>query len=110
MHVVISFYVILILLLIAAIINLHILINNFDMSKHYRQMIDKLVNRPELNKYENKPFEFGIQLIDREVVKSLTGLQLDDKHIGKYIFKINDTFIVYDYRRDKIIHIYKPQN
>ena len=117
-HLVVFFYAILILLMIAAIINLHILINNFDINKHFDQITDKLVNKPELNKYENKTFEFGIKLIDREVVKSLTGLQLDgeyidDEYIGKYIFIINDTLVIYDYRRDKIIHIssiYGPMN
>ena len=117
MHFIVFFYAILILLMIAAIINLHISINNFDIKEHYRQMIDKLVNRPELNKYENKTFYFGIKLIDREVVKSLAGLQLDgeyidDEHIGKYLFIINDTLVIYNYRRDKIdkiIHIYEPQ-
>ena len=117
-HLVVFFYAILILLMIAAIINLHILINNFDINKHFDQITDKLVNKPELNKYENISMYYGIKLIDREVVKSLTGLQLDgeyidDEYIGKYIFIINDTLVIYDYRRDKIIHIssiYGPMN
>lgn len=118
MHLVVFFYAILILLLIAAIINLHILINNFDINKHFEPIIDKILNRPELNKYENISMYFGIKLIDMEDIKSLTGLQLDgeyidDEYIGKYFIIINDTFVIYDYRRDKIIHIspiYGPTN
>lgn len=108
MHFIVFLFAILILLLIVAIIGLHILANNFDMSKHYKQMLGKLVNKPELNRYENKTYEFGIELIDRETYEEfLTGLQLDDEIIGKHLFKLNDTFVIYDYRRDKIIYIYR---
>ena len=79
------------------------------MSKHYEEMLHKLTNKPELKKYDNRTYIFGIRLIDREIIaKSLNVLQ--DEYIGKHIFTINDTLIIYDYRRDKIIHIYEAEN
>ena len=104
-------YAVLIFMMIAAIIKVHLLINDFDMSKHHEEILGKLTNKPELNKYDNQAYTFDFKLIyldDIDTLNSLTGLGLDDRDIGKYIFRINGTtYVIYDYRRDRIVHIYE---
>ncbi len=78
--------------------------NNFDVNKHHNILIRKLISHPELSEYRSHQTLYGFKKIEKGTA---SGNQLPEEYIGYYIIRIKDAYIIYDFNKDRIVHIYR---